>query len=269
MKIHWELRNSGKWPLFIPEFLGSKLKLGCLFRAWFLMSLGGTLLFSAEPARVAETNRYETRAVHDPNGIGKFHMGREIAHVMGHQAADWLERPEREEEEKTQLLIDSLRFKPGEMVADIGAGTGYLTRRIAPKILPRGKVYAVEIQQEMLDLLTNKLTRMGIINIVPTLGDITDPKLPANGIDTIMVDVYHEFDHPFEMTAAMCRALKPGGRMVFVEFRGEDENVPIKRVHKMTEAQVKKEMAPHPLVWRETIGVLPWQHIIVFTKRGA
>src|SRR4051795_2057457 len=111
--------------------------------------------------------RYETRQDHDPDGIGKFYMGREIAHVMGHQAADWLERPEREEEEKTQLLIDSLKFKAGEMVADIGAGTGYLTRRIAPKILPRGKVYAVEIQQEMLDLLTNKLAGIGITNVVP------------------------------------------------------------------------------------------------------
>lgn len=224
---------------------------------------------SAIAAETTATNRYETRAVHDPNGIGQFYMGREIAHVMGHQAADWLERPEREEEEKTAQLINALKFQPGEMVADIGAGTGYLTRRIAPKILPRGKVYAVEIQQEMLDLLTNKLSRMGITNIVPVLGTVTDPKLPAKGIDTIiMVDVYHEFDHPFEMTEAMCRALKPGGRMVFVEFRGEDVNVPIKRVHKMTEAQVKKEMAPHPLVWEKTIEVLPWQHIFVFTKRG-
>src|SRR3954447_20850731 len=104
---------------------------------------------------------YEVRKDHDRDGIGKFYQGREIAHVMGHQAADWLERPEREEEEKTQLLIDSLKLKPGEMVGDIGAGTGYLTRRIAPKILPRGKVYAVEIQQEMLDLLTNKLAGIG------------------------------------------------------------------------------------------------------------
>jgi ubiquinone/menaquinone biosynthesis C-methylase UbiE len=217
----------------------------------------------------ASTNRYETRALHDPNGIGKFYMGREIAHVMGHQAAEWLERPEREEEEKTSLLIDALKFKPGEAVADIGAGTGYLTRRIAPKVLPRGKVYAVEIQQEMLDLLTNRLAGIGITNVVPVLGIVTDPKLPANSLDTIiMVDVYHEFDFPFEMTEAMCRALKPGGRLVFVEFRAEDEAVPIKRVHKMMEAQVKKEMAPHPLTWKETIAVLPWQHIIVFTKRS-
>jgi ubiquinone/menaquinone biosynthesis C-methylase UbiE len=186
---------------------------------------------------------------------------------MGHQAAEWLERPEREQEEKTSLLIEALKFKPGEVVADIGAGTGYHVRRVAPKILPRGKVYAVEIQQEMLDLLTNNLTAIGITNVLPVLGTITDPKLPTNAVDTIiMVDVYHEFDHPFEMTAAMCRALKPGGRMVFVEFRGEDERVPIKRVHKMTEAQVRKEMAVHPLAWKETISVLPWQHIIVFTR---
>ncbi len=219
-------------------------------------------------SNAADTNRYTLRAVHDPNGIGKFYMGREIAHVMGHQAADWLERPEREEEEKTSLLIESLKFKPGENVADIGAGTGYLTRRIAPRILPRGKVFAVEIQQEMLDLLTNKLIRLGITNVVPVLGTITDPNLPTNSMDTIiMVDVYHEFDHPIEMTEAMCRALKPRGRLVFVEFRGEDETVPIKRVHKMTEAQVKKEMAPHPLVWKETISTLPWQHVIVFTRK--
>ena len=216
----------------------------------------------------SSTNRYETRAVHDPNGIGKFYLGREIAHVMGHQAADWLERPEREEEEKTSLLIEALNFKPGESVADIGAGTGYLTRRIAPKIRPGGKVYAVEIQQEMLDLLTNRLTKLGITNVVPVLGTVTDPRLPARGLDTIiMVDVYHEFDFPYEMTEAMGRALKPGGRMVFVEFRGEDPNVPIKLVHKMTEAQVKKEMAPHPLVWKETIRTLPWQHVIIFTRQ--
>jgi ubiquinone/menaquinone biosynthesis C-methylase UbiE len=224
--------------------------------------------FAAEPPHPVSTNRYERRALHDPNGIGVFYMGREIAHVMGHQAADWLERPEREQEENTQLLIESLKFKPGESVADIGAGTGYLTRRIAKKVTPGGRVFAVEIQQEMLDVLTNKLIGIGITNVVPVLGTITDPKLPTNSVDTIiMIDVYHEFDHPFEMTEAMSRALKPGGRMVFVEFRAEDEKVPIKRVHKMSEAQVKKEMAPHPLVWKETIGVLPWQHIIVFTRR--
>jgi SAM-dependent methyltransferase len=231
---------------------------------WYIL----VIALSSNAAEITATNRYEVRAVHDRDGIGKFYMGREIAHVMGHLAADWLERPNREEQERTTLLIESLKFKSGENVADIGAGTGYHTRRIAPKILPGGKVFAVEIQQEMLELLTNKLVRLGITNVVPVLGTITDPKLPAGSMDTIiMVDVYHEFDHPFEMTEAMCRALKPGGRLVFVEFRGEDETVPIKRVHKMTEAQVKKEMTPHPLVWKETIAALPWQHVIVFTRK--
>lgn len=232
--------------------------------AWLLV------MWPAAGAERAHTlpDRYERRATHDRDGIGLFYMGREIAHVMGHQGADWLERPEREREERTQLLIDMLKFKPGEVVADIGAGTGYHTRRIAPKVAPGGRVLAVEIQREMLDLLTNKLAGVGITNVVPILGTTTDPKLPTNSVDTIlMVDVYHEFDRPYEMVESMCRALKPGGRMVFVEFRAEDENVPIKRVHKMSEAQVKKEMTPHPLVWKETIGVLPWQHIVVFTRK--
>ncbi len=236
--------------------------------AAFLLGMMALSVPAAEGPPSALTNHYEVRALHDPNGIGKFYMGREIAHVMGHLAADWLERPEREAEEKTELLIETLKFRPGEMVADIGAGTGYHTRRIAKRILPAGKVYAVDIQQEMLDLLTNKLADIGITNVVPVLGTITDPKLPNGALDTILlVDVYHEFDYPYEMTAAMCRALRPGGRLVLVEFRGEDEKVPIKRVHKMTEAQVKKEMSVHPLTWKETIGVLPWQHIIVFTRR--
>lgn len=227
----------------------------------FILALG---LTAAEPV----TNRYEKRTVHDPSGIGLFYMGREIAHVMGHQAASWLERPEREQEERTQLLIESLKFRPGELVADIGAGTGYHVRRIAPRVAPGGRVFAVEIQQEMLDLLTNNLAGIGITNVVPVLGTVTDPKLPAGTLDTIiMVDVYHEFDRPYEMVEAMCRALKPGGRLVFVEFRAEDDKVPIKRVHKMTEAQVKKEMTAHPLMWKETLGVLPWQHIVIFTRR--
>ena len=231
--------------------------------------------------------RYETRAAHDPNGIGKFYMDREIAHVMGHEAADWLERSEREKEERTDLLLPALKLKPGDVVADIGSGSGYYTRRLAravgsPLTRPsatlspsdgerdgvRGIVYAVEIQQEMLDLLTNKLAAEKIFNVKPVLGTITDPKLPRAAVDLIlMVDVYHEFDHPFEMVEAMCQSLKPGGRIVFVEFRGEDPNVPIKLVHKMTEAQVRKEMSVHPLDWVETIGTLPQQHIIVFRKR--
>ena len=211
---------------------------------------------------------YETREEHDRNGIGKFFMGREIAHVMGHQAADWLERPEREEEEKTDAMIDALKFREGEVVADIGCGSGYISRRISKKIGAKGVVYGVDIQQEMLDLLAKRMAMFRIGNVKPVMGEVTDPKLPAESCDTmIMVDVYHEFDQPYEMIGNMVKALKRGGRIVFVEFRKEDANVPIKEVHKMSEAQVKKEMSLHPLEWVETMGVLPMQHIIVFRKK--
>jgi ubiquinone/menaquinone biosynthesis C-methylase UbiE len=156
------------------------------------------------------------------------------------------------------------------VVADIGAGTGYYSRRMAGLVGEKGLVYAVDIQQEMLDLLTNKMAELKIKNIKPILGTISDPKLPEASVDLIlMVDVYHEFDHPHEMVTAMCRALKPGGRMVFVEFRGEDPEVPIKVVHKMTEAQVRKEMAIQPLQWVETSEILPRQHIIVFARTAS
>ena len=210
---------------------------------------------------------YETRAEHDPNGIGIFYMGREIAHVMGHQGADWLERPEREAEENAELMVDLLQLKPGEVVADIGAGTGYISRKMAKRVGATGKVLAVEIQQEMLDLLTNKAVQAGITNIHPVLGKITDPKLGSEAVDTVlMVDVYHEFDHPYEMLMSICKALKPGGRVVFVEFRAEDPNVPIKQVHKMSEQQVRYEASIHPLVWDTTIEKLPRQHVIIFRK---
>ncbi len=213
--------------------------------------------------------RYEFRPAADPNGIPKYYMGRQIAHVMGHQGADWLERPERELEEKTDQMIELLGLKPGDNAADIGAGTGYVTWRMAKKVGPGGKVYAVEIQQEMLDLLSMNMKKRGVTNVVQALGTVTDPKLPANALDLIiMVDVYHEFDHPHEMGEAMARALKPGtGRLVFVEFRQEDPNVPIKEIHKMSEAQVKKEMTALPLEHTTTFTNLPWQHVIVFTKK--
>ena len=220
-----------------------------------------------EPKAAPPPARYQIREQHDPDGIGKFYLGREIAQVMGHQAADWLERPEREQEEKPSLVMAALKLKPGESAADIGAGTGYYTRRLAQAVGTNGVVYAVEIQQEMLDILTNSMAGLKIHNVKPVLGTIIDPKLPVNSVDLIlMVDVYHEFDHPFEMVEAMTKALKPGGRLVFVEFRGEDLALRIKPLHKMTEAQVRKEMAPFPLKWVETVEVLPQQHIIIFRK---
>jgi precorrin-6B methylase 2 len=224
--------------------------------------------WAADGARSAEA-RYETRRA-TRDGIGKIYFGREIAQVMGHQGAGWLERPEREEEERTDLLVEALKLKPGEIVADIGAGSGYFSWRMAQKVGVGGKVYAVEIQQEMLDLLMVNMTKRRVGAIVqPILGTVADPKLPAASVDTILlVDVYHELDFPFEMTRAMIQALKPGGRLVLVEYRGEDPEVPIKPLHKMTVAQVRKEMAVHPITFEQTITTLPRQHIIVFRKKG-
>ncbi|SRR5258706_10477270 len=228
-------------------------------------------LCCAQPA--AEKNligeqRYITREQHDPNGIGKYYLGREIALVMGHQAADWLERPDRETEEQPDIVLKALKLKPGQTVADIGAGTGYYTRRLARIVGDKGTVLAVDIQPEMLQMLTNKLAEAKIGNVRPILGTTTNPNLPAASVDLIlMVDVYHEFDFPFEMVSAMCPALKPGGRIAFVEFRKEDPKIPIKEVHKMSEAQVKKEMSMQPLEWMETIETLPMQHLILFRKK--
>ena len=210
---------------------------------------------------------YTTRADHDPDGIGKFYMGREIAQVMGHEAADWLDRPEREAEEAPSMLLKALKLKPGQSIADIGAGSGYLTFPMAQMVAPTGKVYAEEIQQEMLDIIHQRMQERNIKNISMVLGTISDTKLPEKSVDLILlVDVYHEFDHPYEMTKSMVRALKPGGRLVFVEYRKEDPNVPIKLVHKMTEKQVRHEMSLFPIKWVETINVLPRQHIIIFRR---
>jgi ubiquinone/menaquinone biosynthesis C-methylase UbiE len=240
-------------------------KLFCLWLLLFGFSLAVRCEQPISNPAPTTNSLYEFRVQHSRDGIGKFYMGREIAHVMGHEGAGWLERPEREKEERTDLALAALKIKSGEAIADIGAGTGYYTRRLAKLVGTNGVVFAVEIQQEMLDDILKNAAKENLRNIKPVLGTITDPKLPPKSVDTIlMVDVYHEFDHPFEMIQAMVKALKPGGRIVFVEFRGEDPNVPIKELHKMTEAQVRKEMSVHALKWAETIETLPQQHIIIF-----
>ena len=231
-------------------------------------------LLADEPAKLGDA-RYEIRKDHDPNGIGKFYMDREIAHVMGFgpggQGAEWLERAVREKEEKLTLLIKSLDLKPGMVVADIGAGSGVISVLMAEKILPDGKVLAVDVQQEMLDRLRENTKRMKITNIEPVKGTQQTTSLKPGSVDlAIMVDVYHELEFPYEMLLDISKSLKPGGRIAFVEYRKEDPDVPIKLVHKMTEEQVKKE-ASQPefgLKWSKTIGVLPWQHIVLFEKRA-
>src|SRR5262245_60622263 len=165
-----------------------------------------------EPVKDRKDGRYEWRADHDPNGIGKFYMGREIAYVMGHQAIMWLERPEREREERLTLLIECLSLKPGMVVADMGAGSGVISAMIADRVGAEGTVLAVDIQQEMLDAIAAKCKERGITNIEPVLGTNKSPKLKPDSVDlVIMVDVYHEFDFPYEMLREIAQSLKAGG----------------------------------------------------------
>jgi ubiquinone/menaquinone biosynthesis C-methylase UbiE len=220
---------------------------------------------TSQPAATTQASVYEYRPA-TRDGIGKFYMGREIAHFMSHLGADWLERPNREEEEKPSVLMENMELRPSDVVADIGAGTGYFTFRIAPKV-PQGKVLAVDIQQEMLDKLTAAAKLAGVGNVEPVLGTTSDPKLPKDGVDVVlMVDAYHEFDEPRAMMDAIVTALKPGGRVVLVEYRAEDPAVNIKPLHKMTEAQAIKEMAAAGLAHVTTKTVLPQQHLMIFEK---
>lgn len=233
-----------------------------------VIAFAAVLARAEEPSKDKKEGRYEWKTVHDPDGIGKFYLDREIAYVMGHQGAGWLERPEREKEEDPKKLIESLEFKEGMVVADIGAGSGYYSFRIAPLLGEKGKVLAVDIQKEMIQIIKDKMKRNRIANVEPVLSEEKDPKLPEGEVDlALMVDVYHEFAHPYEMTEKLVKSLKKGGRLVFVEFRLEDPKVPIKLVHKMSERQVIKEMSEFKsLKHAKTINVLPWQHVIIFEK---
>jgi len=203
-----------------------------------------------------------------PDGIGKRYMDREISAVMGWQGATWLERDKREREERTDLLLDSLALQPGMIVADIGAGTGYLSRRMAPLVMPGGKIIALDLQPEMISILQTTVNQSGLKQIEVKQGSVDNIKLPKNSIDmAIMVDVYHELAYPYEVMVSILQALKPRGRLVFVEYKAEDIRVPIKPLHKMSEAQIKREAGIFPLDWERTVSTLPWQHVVVFRKR--
>ncbi|MEO5733959.1 MAG: methyltransferase domain-containing protein [Rubrivivax sp.] len=230
------------------------------------LTLFGALLLMHRQSLAQPAPRYR-QVPPSADGIGKTYMGREIAGVMGWQGAAWLEREEREREERTDLLVRALQLAPGMTVADIGAGTGYLARRMAPRVAPGGRVLAVDVQPQMVRLLRAAAEREGIGNIEASLGTEDDVRLPASSVDlAVMVDVYHELSLPFEVLASIVRALKPRGRVAFVEYRAEDPAVPIKTLHKMTAAQVRKEAAVQGLLPERAFEGLPWQHLLVFQK---
>ena len=200
------------------------------------------------------------------DGIGKFYMGREISKVMGHLGASWLERPKREQEERTDLLVQGLDLKQTDMIADIGAGSGYFSFRIA-KLVPQGKVFAVDISPQMIGIVRSKMAKEKITNVIPIQSTIKQTKLPPNSVDAaLIVDAYHEFSHPLEMATSIIDSLKPGGKLILIEYRMEDPSVPIKLLHKMTEKQAKAEMKNAGFKWEKTLRMLPQQHFMIFRK---
>jgi len=250
-------------------------------RASPLTALGVTalcaLLGCAPPSRPDASADTLTNSAHvvyaeiaaSPDGIGKVYMGREISFVMGHLGADWLERPEREQEERPAAVIENMQLAPDATVADIGAGTGYFSFRIA-SVVPKGRVLAVDIQPEMLELLEQRKQSSGIANVQPVLGKIDDPSLPEAAVDAaLLVDAYHEFSHPREMMEALARALRPGGRVFLIEYRAEDPAVPIKPLHRMSEAQARRELEAVGLRFVENRSFLPWQHFLIFEKAAS
>jgi len=225
--------------------------------------------FTYTPIALAEANTkpyYREKRIHNPDGIGKYYMSREIAQVMGHQAMKWLERPNRVTEELPATTVEELQLQPDNIVADVGAGSGYFSFRIAQSV-PKGKVYAVDIQPEMLEEVNSLKSANNITNVETVLGQEDDPNLPSNSIDlAFMVDAYHEFAYPREMMEGIYQALKPGGRVVLLEYRKENPMIMIKPLHKMTQKQVKKELKTVGLKWQSTKEFLPEQHFLVFSK---
>lgn len=249
-----------------------------LFKTHHYLFIGCTLLTSFLSCKGKQTTPQpnqtvtETSSVYelksgDYNGIGKWYLGREIAHVMGFQGMEWLERPEREKEENSTTLIKNMNIQPGNVIADIGAGSGYHVFKMVEK-LTTGKIFAVDIQPEMLSAMQYRKKELKLENIELVLGDEQTTNLPANSIDKIlMVDVYHEFSHPVEMLQSMSQALKKNGEIYLIEYRLEDPSIPIKTIHKMSEEQAVKEFEANGFKLQKNIGNLPWQHCMVFVKQ--
>ena len=216
--------------------------------------------------QVESSKNLYTNKIDDPNGIGKWYMGREIAFVMGFEGMQWLERPEREAEENVNNLLKNMNIQPGDTLADIGAGSGYHVFKISP-ILKNGLIYAVDIQAEMLEKIQSRIDTQNSNNTAIVLGTERSVNLPENSVDKVlMVDVYHEFNYPYEMMQSIKKALRSNGKIYLVEYRGEDPRVPIKKIHKMTQKQAVKEMEAAGFKLLRNFENLPWQHCMVFVK---
>ena len=220
------------------------------------------------PAKSAPSSKSKPQAQRkkrrDPPGT---YMGRPIADVMGYQGADWLFRDSREAEEQPNRMLDALGIKPGETVADVGAGAGYTSLLLSKRVGPTGSVLATDVQPQMLAMLAANAKAAGVTNIKPIRSTQTETRLPDGKVDlAIMVDVYHEATDPESLLQGLKKALKPGGRLVLVEFRGEDPEVPIKPEHKMTLAQVRRELEPQGFRFKDSLEFLPWQHVIIFER---
>jgi precorrin-6B methylase 2 len=231
----------------------------------YLAVLGAA--FEPHPLCADDGAQWYSRKRPSSDGIGKVYMGREISQVLGHRGIRWLERPEREREELPEVVIAHLELEPDDVVADVGAGSGYFSVRIAPHV-PRGRVLAVDVQPEMIEVLERRRRETGLDHLTPILGTVTDPRLPAGGVDVVlMVDAYHEFSHPREMMEQIVSSLAPDGRVVLVEYRGEQPDTGVLPLHQMTEAQARREMAAVGLELEVNHDPLPIQHILVFRRR--
>jgi SAM-dependent methyltransferase len=237
----------------------------CVVFAW--IALSAPVVAQVEPPKTAEPKAKAKAQRRTQRPGPAMYMGREIAPAMSYLGADWLERPERIDEENPEAMIDALKIKPGDVVADFGAGSGFITRRLARRVGNSGTVFAVDIQPQMVQILRENLREAGIKNVRPVLSTVSDPKLPEGKVDLVlMVDVYHECSEPEAVLKGIKKALKPGGRLVLVEYRGEDPEVPIKPEHKMTVDQVRKELEPQGFALKDRHEFLPWQHVLVFEK---
>ncbi len=214
----------------------------------------------------AQNDSIYTYATGSADGIGKYYMGREIAHVMGASGSEWLERSSRQQEEHSDQAIDSLPLQPNSVVADIGAGTGYYTFRIAAKI-PAGKVFAVDVQDEMIAQLQSKKKTTHANNVEVIKGSETSSNLPANSVDlAIMVDVYHELEYPHEVLRSLYKALKPNGKLLLLEYRKEDPSIPIKELHKLSVQQANRELAANGFLLYQRKEFLPMQHYLLYMR---